>query len=108
MEEANRTLTRYLELVQAINRTNASTPFREGVSLSDALAERETIGKKRDLLTQVVEAASLRQDRYSRSEVKYISTVPVADLQKQADQLSKQFRELDTRIQEWNWKIDIS
>jgi hypothetical protein len=29
-------------------------------------------------------------------------------LQKQVDQLSKQFRELDTRLQELNWQTELA
>ncbi len=51
--------------------------------------------------------ASLRQDRYSRSEVKYVSTVSVADIQKSADELAKNYRELDARVQELNWQTEL-
>ncbi len=41
------------------------------------------------------------------SEVKFLPTVSIAQLQKQVDQLAKQFRELDTRLQELNWQTDL-
>jgi hypothetical protein len=56
----------------------------------------------------VAEQASTRQDRCSNSEVKFVASVSVADLERQADQLSKTFRELGTRIQELNWKTDVT
>jgi hypothetical protein len=98
---------RLLYLVKAINRTNATTAFDHGKTVSDALAEREIAGKRKDFLAHIAESASTRQDRYSKSEVKFIATVSVGELQKQADRLSKEFRELDTRIQELNWKTEI-
>jgi hypothetical protein len=107
LAEHDRLYVRLLELVQSINRTNARTPFDGRVTISDAIAERDLVGKKRDHLAAIAEAASTRQDRYSKSEVKFVSTLPVADLQKQADQLAKRFRELDTRIQELNWKTEL-
>ncbi|HYL73193.1 MAG TPA: DIP1984 family protein [Bryobacteraceae bacterium] len=73
--ELDRIFVRFQDLIQVINRTNVRTPFREQTTLADALAERDALGKKRDLLEQVVEAASLRQDRYSKSEVKFVSTM---------------------------------
>ena len=42
-----------------------------------------------------------------KSEVKFVATVPVAQLQKQIDGLAKSFRELDTKLQELNWKTDL-
>jgi hypothetical protein len=107
LAELDRLYTRLLELVQAINRTNARTTFDGKLSISDAIAERDLVGKKRDHLAALAEAGSTRQDRYSKSEVKFLATLPIAALQKQADQLSKRFRELDTRIQELNWNTEL-
>ncbi len=107
LKEVDRTFSRLLYLVQAINRTNARTVFDGATTISDAIAEREFVGKKRDMLAQLAEAASTRQDRYSKSEVKFVASVPVGELQRQADELARQFRELDTRIQELNWETEI-
>ena len=107
LAELDRLFGRLLELVQSINRTNSATPFDGRRTISDAIAERDAVGKKRDALSQLAESASTRQDRYTKSEVKFVATVSVAELQKQADRLSKEFRELDTRLQELNWKTDI-
>jgi hypothetical protein len=107
LAEVERVFSRLLELVSAINRTNAKTAFNEVQTISDAIATRDVLGKKRDLLGGIADAASTRQDRYSKSEVKFVATVPVGQLQKQMDQLAKQFREVDTRLQELNWKTDL-
>jgi hypothetical protein len=107
LAEVDRAFTRLLHLIQSINRTNTRTAYSERQTIADAIAERDVIGKKRDLLVSVAEAGSTRQDRYSKSEVKFVATVPVAQLQKQIDGLSKSFRELDTKIQELNWKTDL-
>jgi hypothetical protein len=107
LAEIERVFARLMELVSAINRTNAKTVFSAKQTISDAIAERDITGKKRDLLAGVAEAASTRQDRYSKSEVKFVATVSVAELQKEVDQLSKKFRELDTQLQELNWKTDL-
>ncbi|MEJ4107246.1 hypothetical protein V5S92_10735, partial [Corynebacterium accolens] len=34
-------------------------------------------------------------------------TLPVAELRKRVDDLSKQYRELDTRIQQLNWNTEL-
>ena len=52
-------------------------------------------------------AAAVKQDRFTKSEVKFASTVDIARLQKQADALAKEHRELDTKIQEANWLTDL-
>jgi hypothetical protein len=106
--ESERVFARLLDLIRAINRTNARTAFDGERTISDAIAERDIAGKRRDFLSGVADAASTRQDRYSKSEVKFVATVSISQLQKQVDQLSKQFRELDTRLQELNWQTELA
>ncbi|MCG7345959.1 DIP1984 family protein [Sporosarcina sp. ACRSL] len=94
-------------LIQRINKTNCSVQFDETRTLADALVERDQKWDKRLTLAKIAEEGSIRNDRYSRSEIKFVSTVDVAAIQKQVDQLSKEFRELDTKIQGLNWNIDL-
>jgi hypothetical protein len=107
MQEMETLFTRLLELVTSINRTNSRTSFGDKRTISDVIADRDITGKKRDFLAAVADAASTRQDRYSKSEVKFVATVSVSDIQRQIDHLSKQYRELDTAIQELNWKTEL-
>jgi hypothetical protein len=107
LSEADRIYARLLELISAINRTNSRTAFDNERTISDAIAERDVLGKRRDFLTGVAGSGSSRWDRYSRSEVRYVMTVPVGKLRADADQLAKQYRQLDLRIQELNWSTEI-
>jgi hypothetical protein len=107
LAETERIFARLLELVSAINRTNSKTAFDNERSISDAIADRDVAGKRRDFLTGIAEAASTRQDRYSKSEVRFVVTVSVGRLQAEVDQLAKRYRELDTRLQELNWKTEL-
>jgi hypothetical protein len=47
---------------------------------------------------------SLRQ---LRSELAFVSALPVADLRAQADDVARRIRELDTDIQRTNWEVDL-
>lgn len=105
--EAQRLFARVLELISAINRTNGATVFDGKKTISDAIAQRDVVGKRRDFLSGIADAASTRQDRYSKSEVKFVSTFSIAQLQKEVNLLSKEYRELDTRLQELNWKTEL-
>jgi len=105
--ETERAFARLLELVSAVNRTNSKTAFDNERSISDAIAERDVVGKRRDFLAGIADAASTRQDRYSKSEVRFVATVSVGKLQTEVDQLAKRYRELDTRLQELNWKTEL-
>jgi hypothetical protein len=107
LNELERTSNQLLDLIRRINKTNAVAQLEEGVTLSDALAERDVLMLKRGVYSTLAQAAIVGQHRYSRSEVKFYSTVNVADIQKRVDDLSRQYRELDSRIQEANWKIDL-
>ncbi len=97
---------RIVELIQAINRTNLATPHGEG-TLADALVARDALRRKRTLIVALAEAAGSRQDRYSASEIKYVATVDAKELWAQADRLSKEFRLLDTQIQQLNWLTEV-
>jgi hypothetical protein len=107
LAESERVFTRVLELISAINRTNARTQFDAARTISDAIAARDAVAKRRDFLAGVAEAASTRQDRYSKSEVRFVATVSVAKLQAEVDRLARQYRELDTHLQELNWSTEL-
>jgi len=93
--------------IQRVNRTNALTAFNDQLTLSDALIERDRIMMYRNALANVLEQASITQDRYSRTEVKFERTVDVKAIQKEIDMLSKNYREMDIRIQELNWTVEL-
>jgi uncharacterized protein DUF6847 len=79
----------------------------EGVSLTDALAERDVLGARRAFIVEAASAASVRQDRYSRSEVRFVTELDVAELHRQADDVARRFRELDAQIQAKNWEAEL-
>ena len=95
-----------LSLIRRINRTNAESLFG-GSTLTDALAQRDVLRLSQDMYRELAQAASVLQARTTRSEVKFRSTVSVATIQRKADDLAKEHRELDAKIQEANWQIDL-
>ena len=95
-------------LVQRINRTNHILQLEDGTTLADALARREMLRKKRLLLSNLAGEAQQRDYRLTHSEVKMRLTLDLAALQKEIDALSRQFRELDTRIQGVNRTCDLA
>ncbi|MNS49565.1 hypothetical protein D3C72_821750 [compost metagenome] len=105
--ELDRCLDELTVWIRKINSTNAATPFNNELSISDALAERDKLMQKRKMLNEVLEQAAIKQDRYSRSEVKFNRTVDVGLIQSQVDGLSKAYREFDFKIQELNWTTEL-
>ncbi|MBD1863712.1 MULTISPECIES: DIP1984 family protein [Trichocoleus] len=106
LSELDAAIAQLRTLIQQINQTNARTAF-QNATLSDALAERETLQMQRNVYSNLVDAASIRQERYTRSEVKFFSTVAIAQIQNQVDRLSRNYRELDAQIQALNWQTDL-
>lgn len=105
--EVEQALNELRDLIKRINRTNSEASFSGDRTMTDALADRDVLALQRAVYADLVQAAAARQDRYTRSEVKYVSTINVSEMQKRADELAKQYRDLDARIQELNWQIDL-
>lgn len=96
-------------LIRRINRTNAATVV-EGATLTDALARRDVLRLRHSVVTSAADAAAgegQRGYRQLRSELKMVPALPVADLRRQADDLGRQIREVDTLIQRTNWEVDL-
>ncbi len=104
--ELERVSAELLDLIKRINKTNSATGFAGG-TISDALADREVLGSQRAAYAELAQTAAISQGRFTRSEIKYVSTINVARIQKRADELAKNYRELDARIQELNWKTEL-
>ena len=81
MAELDNVLSELTALIKKINNTNMLTKLDDGRTLTNALAERDAISMKRGIMSELIEAASIRVERYSNSEVKYLSTVNVPQLQ---------------------------
>jgi hypothetical protein len=105
--EVERLSDELLDLIQRINKTNSNTEFENGTSLADAIAKRDILLLKNSVYRDLAQNATIIQDIRTKSEVKFIGTVKVSQIQEQADQLAKAHRELDTRIQELNWKTEL-
>lgn len=106
LEELDANSARLEELVTRINLTNALTQI-DGETLTAKLSRRDALKQRINILRDFLREASNLAKRASRSEIKILSTVPVAQLQKKVDDLSKQLRLLDERIQESNWTTDL-
>jgi hypothetical protein len=75
--------------------------------VADALAQRDNLARKHLAYRELAFAATITQTRYTRAELRFISTVDVAALQRRADELAQERRTLDARIQELNWQIEL-
>lgn len=94
------------ELILKINITNLKTE-RNGRTLTSMMAERDMLTKRIGILREAFEAATQTQDRYSRTEIKYVSTIDIKALNKQIDHFSQELRKLDMQIQATNFEVDL-
>ena len=106
LSELDRLEKRLCELVARINLTNANT-VSGGMTVTEMLALLYCLAQKNDIMRDFLRAASQKWMRGRGSEIVVKSTVSVSELQKQVDDISKQLRELDTRIQGINWNTDL-
>lgn len=100
-------ITNLEDIIKKINKTNSTTVVDGAKTISDLITEKDCLIKKIRVLKDFANAATLTIDRYNRTEIKIFSTVNVKDLQKEIDKLSKRYREIDTKLQECNWTIDL-
>lgn len=107
LEEVERMSADLTRLIRQINKTNATVQLDEIRTIADAIADRDGLRTRHSILTSLVQAAVIKQDRLTKSEVRYMATVDVAALQVQVDDLARAYRELDTQIQSINWAVDL-
>ncbi len=116
LAQARATTDEIEALIRRINRTNAATELEPGVTITDAIAQRDVLALRRKLVTAVADAAAghrggpeihMWAERQMRSELRQLTDVPVGDLRREADDLARRHRELDVRLQAANWATEL-
>jgi hypothetical protein len=108
MAELNDATDALETLIKQINATNNVATLPDGVSVSEAIVSRDLLRLRRETLEQVAQSTSMRQNRYMRTEVRFVPTIDSAELRKRIDALSKSWRELDAQIQAVNWTTELA
>ena len=107
--ESDEVLDELESLIRRINRTNSATDLGADGTLTDALARRDALRLRHSVLVAAADAAAGQSGyRQLRSELRQLSALPVAGLRTRADQVAREVRELDTRIQQANWNVELS
>ncbi|MBQ6286164.1 MAG: DIP1984 family protein [Bacteroidales bacterium] len=104
--ELTKSLDELEALIVRINKTNQETTW-EGRTLTEMIAAKDVLSMHLSTLRSVLDEANVRSDRYSRNEIKFIRTIDVNELQKRVDDMSRDLRELDSRLQQANWMTDL-
>ena len=105
-KELDSCLKQLEEYIYRINLTNIRTMSGEK-TLTQLMAERDVLTKRVEVMQNVFNQASSTNERYSRSEIKFVTTIDIKALRKQIDKLSSQLRQLDIEIQSINFATDL-
>lgn len=95
-------------LVVKINVANIKGRTGKKRSLTEAIAERDSLTVKHSILANTVASALKQPERYGAKEIRWIKTVDVGALQDKIDLVAKEIREINAEIQSANWKIDLT
>ena len=106
MQELSAMTAQLEDLICRINLTNAA-PLPEGGSITALLARRDCLNAYTAALRDFLNEASSTPIRAARGEIRILPTVSVKEYRKKADDLSRELRELDMRIQQLNWTRDL-
>jgi hypothetical protein len=106
--EIDRSADELERLIATINRTNAATELRPGTTMTDALARRDVLGVRHGALKTAADATAVKQARYSRSEIRMVRTLDMAEIRARVDGLARERRDLDAEIQAANWTVDLA
>ncbi len=79
----------------------------DGRTLTELIAEKDALTLKLSVYRSLVNSAGDTVYRARGSEIKIISAVPVAEIQKQVDRMAKQLRLLDNTLQQTNWTTEL-
>lgn len=108
LAEMDRVAAQLEALVVRINIQNLATEVLPGLSMTAALARRDTLRRLQKARTDLADAASTKIDRYARTELRSFAAVDVKTLRDEADAYAKEARELDTLIQGVNWITEMA
>lgn len=105
LKELDSSLKRCRELVYRINYTNMHATV-EGRPITEMMAERDMLQQRVRIYHDVIKTLVDGPDRWGREE-KVVRLLDVPAFRKDADRYSKELRELNLRLQQINWEIDL-
>lgn len=106
VEELDEAVVQLEDLIYRINITNVQI-VQDGDSLTRLIAKRDVLSMRVKALKEVVNYVAANDTRFGRNELKYVRTIDIKVLRKEADTYAKQYRELDLKIQSLNWTVDL-
>ena len=106
LAELNEAVARLETLMAAINRTNCRTKVN-GLTLTEWIAKNDALLIQRTAYRDLIYAAGQSTDRARGTEIRIRAALKASELQKTADRIAKEVREVDNLLQETNWKTKL-
>ncbi len=104
--ELDGTLDELRSLIYRINLTNTLAEV-DGQTITSLLARRDVLAMKAKTLGEALKVLTEREDRYNRSEIRFVRTVDVKDFRHIYDRSAAELRELDLKIQAVGWTTEL-
>ena len=104
--ELDGTLDALRSLIYRINLTNTLAEV-DGQTITSLLARRDVLAMKAKTLGEALKVLTEREDRYNRSEIRFVRTVDVKDFRHIYDSSAAELRELDLKIQAVGWTTEL-
>lgn len=104
--ELDGTLDELRSLIYRINLTNTLAEV-DGQTITSLLARRDVLAMKAKTLGEALKVLTEREDRYNRSEIRFLRTVDVKDFRHIYDRSAAELRELDLKIQAVGWTTEL-
>ena len=105
-EMLDESIARLAYLIKCINQTNCQTII-DGKSLTELIAQKDALSLKIHAYKDIVYTAAQSVYRARNTEIKIKQAINVASWQAEIDQMAKNLRLLDNKLQENNWRTDL-
>lgn len=106
LDEHDRLIASFAKIVADINLTNAKA-IVDGVSLTALIARRDALAMQAKTYQSAINECGNKTRRASQTEIRIMATLKVTELQKKLDDIQRDIRLTDNKIQENNWLIDL-
>lgn len=107
LKDLQREIENFAAIIARINRINNETRMEDGTMLSDAILKKDMLNYLHLSFRNIADKATPAHERYSAREIKMVPTIDIRAIRKQADEIAKEYRQLDIKIQEVNWKTEM-
>jgi hypothetical protein len=107
LDEFERSALEWEGLIRRVSATNSTVMFDNDHLISDAIARRDGLDLRIRVLREVIAEACDPVWLRRHSEIRVVTLLDAATLQRQLEELGRQRRELETQLQRVNWRAEL-